>query len=119
MGAHEARASGQRGPGFFGSEVLKGERKNMKIYLAGRISKEDWRMALVPELAHGINNSDDWHIVEAMPVADSEHEYVGPFFFSCDHGCGHMERGHGAISGCSSVSRQDVIAKSQRGIRAA
>jgi len=59
-----------------------------KIYFAGKISKNDWRNTLTKK-----------SLVTAGPLDDVEtvckHEYVGPFFMSCDHGCFHGHSSHG------------------------
>lgn len=65
----------------------------MRIYLAGKISKNGWRFDLVD----GLRSARDWN--NAFPVLRNaifgEHDYVGPFFIGCDHGCYHGEATHG------------------------
>ena len=65
----------------------------MRIYLAGKISKNGWRFDLV----EGLRSARDWN--NAFPVLRNvifgEHDYVGPFFIGCDHGCYHGEATHG------------------------
>ena len=59
-----------------------------KIYLAGKISKNDWR-----------NNITKQSLVTSGPFDKIDtvggHEYVGPYFMSCDHGCFHGKSSHG------------------------
>ena len=73
----------------------------MKIYLAGKIKKNDWRGALVPWLEDLM--PEDWHKTVTLDM-DGRNEYVGPFFVACDHGCAHGSNGHGAVGGGCSVS---------------
>jgi hypothetical protein len=72
----------------------------MKIYLAGKIRKQCWRHAIVKDL-HMTNGNiaggtcpdpDVWDACTwpILPKAVfGAHDYVGPYFFSCDHGCWH------------------------------
>jgi hypothetical protein len=69
-----------------------------KIYLAGKISKNGWRGALI-EL-RGLTWSD-------APVLMGHHFYVGPFFVSCDHGCYHIPTGHGSGKITAKVCNDD------------
>jgi hypothetical protein len=65
----------------------------MRIYLAGKITKRGWRFDLVD----GLRSARDWR--DSFPVLRNaifgEHDYVGPFFIACDHGCYHGETSHG------------------------
>lgn len=61
-----------------------------RIYLAGKISKNDWRHTLVPALRG--HRHEDGHI-EML-----DHVYTGPFFVGCDHGCYHGPNTHGAMA---------------------
>jgi len=97
-----------------------------RVYVAGKISKDDWRLGLyspdaVPQ------SPEEWratHTVEADGF-----DYIGPFFIRCDHGCGHGPISHGVdiatrdgCGGCISMSTNrpvtgsEVVAKSRRGI---
>lgn len=73
------------------------------LYLAGKISKNDWRHTLIPGLREH-SWSDD-------PIHTSHFSYVGPFFASCDHGCGHNPGSHGAVQECTEphYTRRDVV----------
>lgn len=71
------------------------------IYLAGKIAKTDWRHEIVP----GLRNCESTALDKGV---FGEHNYVGPFFISCDHGCGHdrtensSECGHGrSLTNCT------------------
>jgi len=84
----------------------------MKIYMAGKIWKNDWRHDLVPDLRAATTLSDlpDHRYYSSVPVPRiafkiNEHDltYVGPFFTCCDHGCAHGRGDHG-----NSVARNNV-----------
>ena len=75
----------------------------MKIYLAGKIAKNDWRHEIVKDLRG--ESADLGSIImegktlQYWPVLLNaiyqEHDYVGPFFLGDDHGCGHGHNSHG------------------------
>lgn len=69
--------------------------KPPRLYLAGKIGKNDWRHKLVPGL-----REREW---KNGPIITLNFEYVGPFFKACDHGCFHGSNTHGAFNdeGCS------------------
>jgi hypothetical protein len=69
----------------------------MKIYLAGKIDKNDWRHNLVPDL-RDTYSMERWIAVRNLPMVGG-HDYVGPFFIACDHGCSHGPNSHGAAVG--------------------
>lgn len=85
----------------------------MKIYLAGKVAKGDWRHQFVPEL----RNVLDHEVVDASDVTVlwprfiqgflSQHDYVGPFFASCDHGCSHAPTSHGIGRPVLSVEEEE------------
>lgn len=66
----------------------------MKIYLAGKIGKGDWRHGIVDGLRDATSRVDrPW-----QPLAGAifgRHDYAGPFFVGCDHGCAHGPDSHG------------------------
>ena len=64
---------------------------NKKIYFAGKIGRLDWRH----DIALGLYRTDynSFGAEEILPLDDNW--YVGPFFISCDHSCGHGENTHG------------------------
>lgn len=70
-----------------------------RVYMAGKISKYDWRHDLTPSYA--LRNVDlryDEATQSVRPVetfAVSGFEYVGPFFLADDHGCFHGPHSHG------------------------
>lgn len=66
------------------------------IYLAGKISKGDWRSDLFgTNRPMSIDASDmDAEWGEA-PIPGTIHTAVGPWFVSCDHGCAHGPNSHG------------------------
>jgi len=76
-----------------------------KVYLAGRISKNDWRHQIVP----GLRQSTLFPILEKIDIGNrwrpwpilkksilNYYDYVGPYFVSCDHGCAHGPNTHGS-----------------------
>lgn len=85
--------------GFFLGDIMK------KIYLAGKISKNDWRQTFF---------KDSWDLRNTEPPVDSHgsdliaypeskedliftvcgDQYTGPYFMSCDHGCYHGPSTH-------------------------
>lgn len=75
----------------------KTETKN--IYLAGKIEKNCWRHRIVNELREACYVADqekkleEWTTMEK--VIFGKHNYVGPYFIGCDHGCFHVENSHG------------------------
>lgn len=76
-----------------------------RLYLAGKIGKNDWRHKLVPGL-----RGREW---KDGPIITPDFKYVGPFFKSCDHGCNHGPNSHGATSdiesGESPYTQADVF----------
>lgn len=73
------------------------------IYLAGKISKGDWRHDVVPlRAAWGRDNSGEMPTV-GWPVLPKSvlgtFDYVGPHFISDDHGCAHGRDRHGCGAG--------------------
>jgi hypothetical protein len=69
-------------------------------YFAGKISRQDWRSGI---LGHDRPGGEDY--TADSPLWDPTHRldcrsffYGGPFFASCDHGCGHRPNAHGSNS---------------------
>ena len=78
----------------------------MKVYLAGKISKNCWRHSLVPDLrGYLVGNCIDSPYVadervdrlywDELPTIFDGVSCVGPYFASCDHGCYHGDGSHG------------------------
>jgi len=64
----------------------------IKVYCAGKMREECWRLKLVPEL-----QEHHWslgHLPQAHFI------YVGPFFVRCNHGCNQQPNSHGNDLGC-------------------
>ena len=84
-----------------------------RVYLAGKIDKNDWRHCLVPGLREQL-----W---KDGPIDLAGFKYVGPFFVSCDHGCNHQPSSHGATGGYafdeSTFTRADVIKNNMAALR--
>jgi very-short-patch-repair endonuclease len=78
----------------------------VNIYLAGKIAKHDWRHGVVAGLRSAsseVANDRAWP--NRLPRAIfGAHDYVGPFFIGCDHGCSHGESTHGNRDACGSLS---------------
>jgi Nucleoside 2-deoxyribosyltransferase len=70
----------------------------MKIYLAGKVAQMDWRHRLVYTLRDAVLSMETWVAVKSLPMIGG-HDYVGPFFIACDHGCSHGPGSHGAAVG--------------------
>ena len=79
----------------------------MKIYLAGKIGKNDWRHDIVGTClsdacsdfyAYG-RQDETAQIAMEWPVLPkaifAEYDYTGPYFVACDHGCFHGIGTHG------------------------
>lgn len=87
----------------------------MKIYLAGKINKNCWRHSIVAglgnassplpafvegvsEFGHGTQlDLPEWPVLKNAIFG--HHDYVGPYFRSCDHGCFHGDGRHGVAAG--------------------
>jgi hypothetical protein len=81
----------------------------LRIYLAGKISKYDWRTTIVDGMGTpcGIDvgayydyvNEETRYPKSWEPYEQSihgVHTYTGPYFLRCDHGCYHGENEHGS-----------------------
>lgn len=90
-----------------------------KVYLVGKIYKNDWRHELIPSLRNhqwSDGDIDCGHFI-----------YVGPFFVGCDHGCYHGTNGHGAYldnhnDECNAENPsifEEVALRCQNGVRRA
>jgi nucleoside 2-deoxyribosyltransferase len=92
----------------------------LKIYLAGKVAKNDWRHRLVSDLS--TVDTKQWRFTRSLPMG--ENIYIGPFFVSCDHGCAHGVNSHGAGVSCeqdlhqAGDQQEQVFWKSCSGIRA-
>ena len=92
----------------------------MNIYLAGKVSKNDWRHDIVDDLKEAGNqmydmvfNNDfkdwlNWPILKNSIFV--EHNYVGPYFIRCDHGCYHGQD-HGWGDGCGGAPEIQVLTR--------
>ena len=67
--------------------------KPLYVYLAGKISKNDWR---VPIVGYRCNNLYGGDKIENYNVKyNNDIIITGPWFLSCDHGCYHGDNSHG------------------------
>ncbi len=85
-----------------------------RVYVAGKIGKNDFRHDLAPDL-RGWKHEDG-------PIDCGSFIYVGPFFRACDHGCNHGPGTHGvAIIGCDGleISRRAVFGQNQAALASA
>lgn len=76
--------------------------KPLTIYLAGKVSKNDWRHEIVHDLrSHYFASGDEYP--ETWPVMKyaifGEHHYSGPHPLADDHGCYHGPNTHGVAAG--------------------
>jgi hypothetical protein len=82
-----------------------------RLYLAGKISKNCWRHALVPNLRGTLDGYDlyDNHrgdlgaalrAAPLLPSSNGRWRFAGPYFAADDHGCGHFTTSHGLGYGC-------------------
>lgn len=92
-----------------------------RVYLAGKIYKNDWRHSLFPGLrgAAGDNTWPESHDLTRypwgfnIPAAVDGWEYVGPFFISCDHGCYHLMNEHGLGVGQVNCQMEQKVTRKQ------
>jgi hypothetical protein len=90
----------------------------IKVYLAGKIRKNDWRHTIFRDLG------SDGFTRDGMPILRRDNERdgflcCGPFFIDCDHGCFHGPGEHGIgieSGGCGSGSNELVLTR-QRAIK--
>jgi hypothetical protein len=85
-----------------------------RIYIAGKIAKNDFRHILVP-LLRG-------HDAKDGSIDCGDFTYVGPFFTSCDHGCYHRPGSHGAAGyGCGDLvaTQREVFDRNQAALTSA
>jgi hypothetical protein len=84
-----------------------------KIYLAGKVDKNDWRHDIVDGLSDLCNNNfynnpdQEWPIIEDAFIPG--YSYSGPYFIGCDHGCSHGENTHGYGPGCGGSDFYDEV----------
>lgn len=83
----------------------------MKIYLAGKISPDDYRHGIVPGLRDAYFASDIGDPWPELQGAVFGHDYVGPFFISCDHGCAHGPNSHGMDAGRANHDTGEVVCR--------
>lgn len=85
------------------------------IYLAGKITKNCWRHSIVKDLSIAIDGEEgdddypignyctDFRLPKYWPTLERSifgiHNYTGPYFLSCDHGCYHGKDTHGTTMG--------------------
>jgi hypothetical protein len=81
------------------------------IYLAGKISKGDWRADIVPEINESDGGCPDGSSPPFWPRQESAvfgMDYVGPYFRRCDHGCYHGPASHGTAASRYAASSDDM-----------
>ncbi len=104
-------------PTTFGADRGRGRgARPLSFYFAGKIHKNCWRHGIVKHLREvqmphddgfcfnsgecpsggGVNLPDQWPVLRKAVFG--EHDYVGPFFQSCDHGCFHGDSSHGTAA---------------------
>jgi len=86
-------------------EWLRPKDACLSVYFAGKISKNDWRHSIVPDLRSawfGIccDAADPEDICPIrFHALDTTFDYAGPYFVGCDHGCFHGPNSHGIVDG--------------------
>jgi hypothetical protein len=94
----------------------------VNIYLAGKVEHTCWRHTIVKGLRESLHDvtsscavsegdlSDDIEFPILRKAIFGQHNYTGPYFIGCDHGCWHgggsehglsVELDHGTIAGVS------------------
>lgn len=69
--------------------------------MAGKIRRNCWRNSLVPTDHNRIPHPEDGKPFISRATLGG-HNYCGPWFISCDHGCAHGSNLHGMdINGCT------------------
>ncbi len=70
----------------------------MKVYLAGKIARNDWRHDIVQdpdELGESYDSSTNTLAWPTVPIPGTQLVYVGPYFEASGHGSGHYCGIHG------------------------
>lgn len=65
------------------------------VYLAGKISQNDWRSGFHGLSAYDSDAYSPQNMAELSVDVDDELTITGPFFIACDHGCYHGDGRHG------------------------
>lgn len=95
----------------------------MRIYLAGKITKNGWRNTIFtdqnitpsnrsvrPDFPAGgdinMRNIDQWPISKGTIFGI--HDYTGPYFISDDHGSAHGENTHGVSAGVNTETTPEL-----------
>lgn len=86
----------------------------MKIYLAGKIARNDWRHDIVDsdKLAEGYNYSSKTIEWPTVPIRGTDLTYVGPYFQASGHGLSHEFGHHGTES-----ARRETAQRCRQAIR--
>jgi hypothetical protein len=89
----------------------------MKLYLAGKIGVNDWRHEIVNGLRNvewgdEYDSSYSWGTLPGAIFA--AHDYVGPYFVSDDHGCGHGPCQHGQALDGAACFQFDELPEARR-----
>jgi len=77
---------------------MKGElnmKKEINVYLAGKIAPNDWRQRLV-DIRNNFSGGEKDEIRNGKILKYNDYVNItGPFFLSCDHSCYHGDNSHG------------------------
>jgi very-short-patch-repair endonuclease len=90
------------------------------IYLAGKISKDDWRHELLGHGLRGIWQPEDDGLTSWPTIKDgvlNTFDYVGPYFISDDHGCGHGSSTHGCGNDGQLICYSDQLLPERHQVR--
>ena len=66
-----------------------------RIYLAGKIAKNDWRLRLTDNAKANMEEEALDRFI-AIPIQAHGYVWTGPYAVACDHGCFHGPLTHGA-----------------------
>lgn len=76
--------------------------KPLNFYMAGKIRKGDWRIVFQDNRTYGDDYDQiAWQV--SLKTINGYHNYTGPYFASCDHGCAHNGLGLHATSSCNTM----------------
>lgn len=91
----------------------------MKIYLAGKVSADDWRLDAVERL-YGFQSESGHILRDAITGPDGRlHDYTGPYFTSFGHGMDYGDNSHGnGLLYQGARERAQVVTTCLQGIQA-
>lgn len=80
-------------------------KRPLRVYLAGKIARDDWRHEIVRDL-RWLYDDEDYYNSVPWPISEDAIapgvDYVGPYFVSCGHGGHELSEGDHAMGGTCS-----------------